>query len=158
MRFRVVARNDKKRKASYWTCDPVSPASSEGFKLILPLINPLNYATLNQFCIQAHSSSLRCGGSLCKVQSDNISTPHSNSLPIGRENKKPLSIRSTARPWNRRTRNKRVRLRLSHPVLDYWQFRRLNAVFAMGVLRPSKFALLVLFRVTNKRCSYCSRW
>ena len=61
------------------------------------LHNLLNYATLNQLCIQAHTSSLRCGGSLCKVQSDNISTPHSNSLPIGRENKKPLSIRSTMR-------------------------------------------------------------
>ena len=56
-----------------------------------------NYATLNQFCIQAHSSSLRCGGSLCKVQSDNISPPHSNSLPIGRENKMPFSIRPTMR-------------------------------------------------------------
>ena len=32
--------------------------------------NSSNYATLNQLCIQAHSSSLRCGGSLCKVQSD----------------------------------------------------------------------------------------
>ena len=34
------------------------------------LYNVFNCATLNQLCIQAHSSSLRCGGSLCKVQSD----------------------------------------------------------------------------------------
>ena len=62
--------------------DPVSPASSEGFKLILPLINPLNYATLNQLCIQAHSSSLRCGGSLCKVQGDNMPPCHCGYISL----------------------------------------------------------------------------
>ncbi len=36
-----------------------------------------NNATLNQLCIQAHSSSLRCGGSLCKVQSDRKENRHS---------------------------------------------------------------------------------
>ena len=44
--------------------------------------NPSNYATLNQLCIQAHSSSLRCGGSLCKVQSDEkrVVTRNDNDL------------------------------------------------------------------------------
>ena len=78
--------------------DPESPASLEGFKIIQTLNKSSIYATLNQLCIQAHSSSLRCGGSLCKVQSDNISTPHSNSLPIGRENKMFFIIRSNMRP------------------------------------------------------------
>ena len=50
--------------------EPESPASIEGFKIYSVLCNSSNYATLNQLCIQAHSSSLRCGGSLCKVQSD----------------------------------------------------------------------------------------
>ena len=58
MRFRVVARNDKGNG-----CSPPS---------LFPC-NPSNNATLNQLCIQAHSSSLRCGGSFCKVQGDNTS-------------------------------------------------------------------------------------
>ena len=62
--------------------DPVSPASSEGFKLILLLINPLNYANLNQLCIQAHSSSLRCGGSLCKVQGNNMLPCHCGDISL----------------------------------------------------------------------------
>ena len=33
-------------------------------------------------------------------------------------------------------------------AFHYYLLRRLNAVFAMGVSRPSKSALLVLFRVT----------
>ena len=48
-----------------------------------------------------------------KFRVTETSTPHSNSLPIGRENKMFFIIRSIMRPWNRRTRNKRVRLRLS---------------------------------------------
>ena len=72
--------------------DTESPASIEGFKLFCPLY-PSNYATLNQLCIQAHSSSLRCGGSLCKVQSDEKrvaarndnkkTAPHLSSLRVG---------------------------------------------------------------------------
>ena len=46
---------------------PNPPRAGEG---AITLYNPSNYATLNQLCIQAHSSSLCCGGSLCKVQGD----------------------------------------------------------------------------------------
>ena len=46
---------------------PSPPRAGEG---AITLHNLFNYATLNQLCIQAHSSSLRCGGSLCKVQCD----------------------------------------------------------------------------------------
>ena len=73
--------------------EPESPTSLEGFKIYSVHYKVFNNATLNQLCIQAHTSSLRCGGSLCKVQDDNTSTPHSNSLPIGTENKRPFSIR-----------------------------------------------------------------
>ena len=61
-----VQSDPKKRHTGL---DPVSPASREDFKINFAPNNPSNYATLNQ------------------VQSGNISTPHSNSLPIGRENK-----------------------------------------------------------------------
>ena len=73
--------------------EPESPTSLEGFKIYSVHYKVFNYATLNQLCIQAHTSSLRCGGSLCKVQDDKTLTPHSNSLPIGRENKMPFTIR-----------------------------------------------------------------
>ena len=63
MRFRVGARNDKEQVAPH----PSPPRAGEG---AITLHNLFNYATLNQLCIQAHSSSLRCGGSLCKVQGD----------------------------------------------------------------------------------------
>ena len=46
---------------------PNPPRAGEG---AITLYNPSNYATLNQLCIQAHSSSHCCGGSLCKVQGD----------------------------------------------------------------------------------------
>ena len=50
--------------------------------------NSFNYATLNQLCIQAHSSSLRCGGSRCKVQSDkkkSVTPAHEPESPSSSE-------------------------------------------------------------------------
>ena len=42
-----------------------------GFRLVIWILLPLNLQRIpDQFCIQAHSSSLRCGGSLCKVRYD----------------------------------------------------------------------------------------
>ena len=51
--------------------DPVSPANQKVVKLISPLTS-VQTMPPDQLCIQAHSSSLCCSSSLCKVQSDNF--------------------------------------------------------------------------------------
>ena len=62
----LFRRSEKNRNTKF---DTESHTSLKVF-IYFALHNSSNCATLNQLCIQAHSSSLRCGGSLCKVQGD----------------------------------------------------------------------------------------
>ena len=69
--------------------------SSEGFKII----QSLTKCPTMRFRVAARNDKKRI--IVCAVHGNNISTPHSNSLPIGRENKMPLHNSSNYATLNR---------------------------------------------------------